>query len=67
MGLATVIIRGGHDWTHWPRCRTYATNLLLAGVDIVVVKTLMNHANIATTAEYITHNGEYLKKVVMNV
>jgi len=27
----------------------------------------MNHANIATTAEYITHNDEYLKKVVMNV
>jgi len=47
--------------------RTYATNLLLAGVDIVAVKTLMNHANIATTAEYITHNDEYLKKVVMNV
>ena len=35
--------------------------------DIVAVKTLMNHANIATTAEYITHNDEYLKKVVMNV
>ena len=47
--------------------RTYATNLLLAGVDIVAVKTLMNHANIATTAEYITHNDEYLKKIVMNV
>tara|TARA_B110000093_G_scaffold33417_1_gene34368 strand:+ start:2017 stop:2595 length:579 start_codon:yes stop_codon:yes gene_type:complete len=45
--------------------RSFATNVLRSGVDIVALKTLMNHSNIATTAEYVTHNDEYLKKVVL--
>jgi len=47
--------------------RTFATNVLKSGVDIVALKTLMNHSNISTTAEYVSHNDEYLKKAVMNV
>ena len=47
--------------------RSFATNVLKSGVDIVALKTLMNHSNISTTAEYVSHNDEYLKKVVMNV
>ena len=35
--------------------------------NIVALKTLMNHSNISTTAEYVSHNDEYLKKAVMNV
>jgi hypothetical protein len=34
-------------------------------VDIVALKTLMNHSNIATTAEYVSHNEDYLKKAVL--
>ena len=45
--------------------RSFATNVLRSGVDIVALKTLMNHSNIATTAEYVSHNDEYLKKVVL--
>ena len=45
--------------------RSFATNILRSGVDIVALKTLMNHSNIATTAEYVSHNDEYLKKVVL--
>jgi integrase/recombinase XerD len=47
--------------------RSFATNVLKSGVDIVALKTLMNHSNISTTAEYVSHNDEYLKKAVMNV
>jgi len=36
-------------------------------VSSVKPNTLLNRANIATTVEYIAHNDEYLKKVVMNV
>ena len=47
--------------------RSFATNVLRSGVDIVALKTLMNHSNIATTAEYVSHNEEYLKKAVLGV
>ena len=47
--------------------RSFATNVLRSGVDIVALKTLMNHSNIATTAEYVSHNEEYLKQVVLSV
>ena len=47
--------------------RSFATNVLRSGVDIVALKTLMNHSNITTTAEYVSHNDEYLKKVVLGV
>ena len=45
--------------------RSFATNILRSGVDIVALKTLMNHSNIATTAEYVSHNEEYLKQAVL--
>ena len=38
--------------------RSFATNVLKSGVDIVALKTLMNHSNISTTAEYVSHNDE---------
>ena len=47
--------------------RSFATNILRSGVDIVALKTLMNHSNIATTAEYVSHNEDYLKKAVLGV
>ena len=47
--------------------RSFATNILRSGVDIVALKTLMNHSNIATTAEYVAHNEDYLKKAVLGV
>lgn len=33
--------------------RTFATNLIRSGVDIVLLKNLMNHSNISTTAGYV--------------
>ncbi|MDB9948741.1 site-specific integrase [Porticoccaceae bacterium] len=45
--------------------RSFATNILRSGVDIVALKTLMNHSNIATTAEYVSHNEDYLKKAIL--
>jgi len=45
--------------------RSFATNILRSGVDIVALKTLMNHSNIATTAEYVSHNEEYLKQAIL--
>ena len=47
--------------------RSFATNILRSGVDIVALKTLMNHSNIATTAEYVSHNEEYLKQAILGV
>ena len=47
--------------------RSFATNILRSGVDIVALKTLMNHSNIGTTAEYVTHNEDYLKRAVLGV
>ena len=35
------------------------------GVDIVTLKTLMNHASIQQTSEYVANNDEMLKKAVM--
>ena len=39
---------------HWLR-HTFATNLYLAGVDILTAKEQLGHANIATTLEIYTH------------
>ena len=44
--------------------RSFATRAIQKGVDIVAVKTLMNHSNISTTAIYCEHNEEFLKKAV---
>jgi len=47
--------------------RSFATNILCSGVDIVSLKTLMNHSNISTTAEYVSHNESYLKRAILGV
>ena len=47
--------------------RSFATNCIRAGVDIVSLKTLMNHASIQQTSEYVATNDEALKKAVMGV
>ena len=44
--------------------RSFATNCIRAGVDIVSLKTLMNHSNIQQTSEYVATNDEMLKKAV---
>ena len=44
--------------------RSFATNCIRAGVDIVSLKTLMNHSNIQQTSEYVATNEEALKKAV---
>ena len=40
-------------------------DVVSAGVDIVTLKTLMNHASIEQTSEYVATNDEMLKKAVM--
>ncbi len=45
--------------------RTFATKLIEQGVDIKAVSTLMGHANIAMTAEYVEDNPDRLKKVTL--
>tara|TARA_A100001037_G_C15041779_1_gene585836 strand:+ start:466 stop:1044 length:579 start_codon:yes stop_codon:yes gene_type:complete len=47
--------------------RGFATACIRAGVDIVSLKTLMNHASIEQTSEYVFTNDETLKKAVMSV
>ena len=47
--------------------RSFATNCIRSGVDIVSLKTLMNHASIQQTSEYVATNEEFLKKAVMGV
>jgi len=47
--------------------RSYATNLIRSGVDIVAVQRLMNHASTNQTAEYVETNDEFLKNAVMAV
>jgi len=47
--------------------RSFATNCIRAGVDIVSLKTLMNHASIQQTSEYVATNDEMLKKAVCMV
>ena len=44
--------------------RSFATNCIRSGVDIVSLKTLMNHANIQQTSEYVATNEEHLKTAV---
>ena len=44
--------------------RSFATNCIRAGVDIVSLKTLMNHSNIQQTSEYVATNDEMLKRAV---
>ena len=59
---------GGHEnaSSHSGR-RSFATNCIRAGVDIVSLKTLMNHSNIQQTSEYVATNEEMLKKAVCAV
>jgi integrase/recombinase XerD len=43
--------------------RTYATNLIEAGIDIKAVSTLMGHSSVAMTARYVEDNPTRLKKI----
>lgn len=45
--------------------RSFATNCIRSGVDIVSLKTLMNHASIQQTSEYVATNEDMLMKAVM--
>ena len=47
--------------------RSFATNCIRSGVDIVSLKTLMKHASIQQTSEYVATNEDMLKKAVMGV
>ena len=47
--------------------RSFATNCIRAGVDIVSLQTLMNHASIQQTSEYVFTNDETLIKAVRSV
>ncbi len=43
--------------------RTFATNLIEQGVDIKAVSTLMGHASVAMTAQYVENNPTRLRKI----
>lgn len=43
--------------------RTYATMLIENGIDIKAVSTLMGHASVAMTAQYVENNPTRLKKI----
>jgi integrase/recombinase XerD len=47
--------------------RSFATNCIRAGVDIVSLKTLMNHSSIQQTSEYVATNEERLKLAVAGI
>ena len=47
--------------------RSFATNCIRSGVDIVSLKTLMNHSSIQQTSEYVATNEEHLKNAVMGI
>lgn len=47
--------------------RSFATNAVRSGVDIVTLKTLMNHASIQQTSEYVFTNPETLKNAVCSM
>tara|TARA_B100001094_G_scaffold116166_1_gene112087 strand:+ start:769 stop:1347 length:579 start_codon:yes stop_codon:yes gene_type:complete len=66
--LLTLYRKAGLDGasSHSGR-RSYATNLIRSGLDIVAVQRLMNHATTTQTAEYVETNDEFLKNAVMSV
>lgn len=45
---------------------TYATNLVLSGVDIITAKSLLGHANVQTTLDIYTHVNEKHQKKNIN-
>ena len=47
--------------------RTFATQVLKSGADIVALQTLLNHSNISTTSRYVSHDEDYLRGVVGNL
>lgn len=47
--------------------RTYASWCIRKGVDIVMLKNLMNHTNIAITAEYVATDDATLMSAVANI
>lgn len=52
------------EWSPHDMRRTFATNLFNLGVDIVTVKDMMGHSNIATTQRYDKRGAEKMKAAV---
>ena len=44
--------------------RSFASNMIKTGIDIVALSKIMGHSSISTTQRYIDHNMEDLKKFV---
>ena len=47
--------------------RSFATNVIKSGADIVALKTLLNHSNIQTTQRYVEHDDDYLSGIVGSI
>ncbi len=47
--------------------RTFATALIEQGVDIKAVSSLMGHASVTMTAQYVQENPIRLRKICRNV
>ena len=58
---------GVHDLSWHDFRRTFAGNLLDAGVDLVTVQKLMGHASPATTSGYDRRGEEVKRKAVRNL
>ena len=52
------------SWSPHDMRRTFATNLFNLGVDIVTVKDMMGHSNIATTQKYDKRGADKMKAAV---
>ena len=52
------------SWSPHDMRRTFATNLFNLGVDIVTVKDLMGHSNVATTQRYDKRGADKMKAAV---
>jgi len=52
-------IRGWHDFRHYR-----ATQWIIDGMDVVTVKTLLGHQNIATTQRYVHYVADHAKDAV---
>jgi len=59
--------KAGIDGSSHSMRRSFATNVIKSGADIVALKTLLNHSNIETTQRYVEHNPDYLSGIVGSV
>lgn len=58
---------GMKEWTPHDMRRTYATNLLNLGIDIVTVKDMMGHSSIATTQRYDKRGTDKMRAAVQKL